>query len=69
MWLRAAGVDDVEVDRGPRFNRASLVIESAIFGRGVALAKSTLAAAERAKRSEEPGPDLLSVFLPQILLT
>jgi LysR family transcriptional regulator, glycine cleavage system transcriptional activator len=36
MWLRAAGVDDVEVDRGPRFNRASLVIESAIFGRGPA---------------------------------
>jgi LysR family transcriptional regulator, glycine cleavage system transcriptional activator len=36
MWLRAAGVDNVEVDRGPRFNRASLVIESAIFGRGPA---------------------------------
>jgi LysR family transcriptional regulator, glycine cleavage system transcriptional activator len=46
MWLRAAGVDDVEVDRGPRFNQASLVIESAILGRGVALAKSTLAAAD-----------------------
>ena len=46
MWLRAAGVDDVEVDRGARFNQASLVIESAILGRGVALAKSTLAAAD-----------------------
>jgi LysR family glycine cleavage system transcriptional activator len=46
MWLRAAGVEDVEVDRGPRFNQASLVIESAILGRGVALAKSTLAAAD-----------------------
>ena len=46
MWLRAAGVDDVEVERGPRFNQASLVIESAILGRGVALAKSTLAAAD-----------------------
>jgi LysR family glycine cleavage system transcriptional activator len=46
MWLRAAGVDDVEVDRGPRFNQASLVIESAVLGRGVALAKSTLAAAD-----------------------
>ena len=44
MWLRAAGVDDVEVDRGPRFNQSSLVIESAVLGRGVALAKSTLAA-------------------------
>jgi LysR family glycine cleavage system transcriptional activator len=46
MWLRAAGVDDVDVDRGPRFNQASLVIEAAILGRGVALAKSTLAAAD-----------------------
>jgi LysR family glycine cleavage system transcriptional activator len=46
MWLRAAGVDDAEVDRGPRFNQASLVIEAAILGRGVALAKSALAAAD-----------------------
>jgi len=46
MWLRAAGVDDAEVDRGPRFNQASLVIESAILGRGVALAKSALASAD-----------------------
>jgi LysR family glycine cleavage system transcriptional activator len=46
MWLRAAGIDDVEVDRGPRFNQSSLVIEAAILGRGVALAKSTLAAAD-----------------------
>jgi LysR family glycine cleavage system transcriptional activator len=46
MWLRAAGVDDVDVGRGPRLNQASLVIESAILGRGVALAKLTLAAAD-----------------------
>jgi LysR family glycine cleavage system transcriptional activator len=46
MWLRAAGVVDPDVERGPRFNQASLVIESAILGRGVALAKSTLAAAD-----------------------
>ena len=46
MWLRAAGVDDVKGDRGPRFNQASLVIESAILGRGVALAKSMLAATD-----------------------
>jgi len=46
MWLRAAGIEDAEVERGPRYNQASLVIESAILGRGVALAKSTLAAAD-----------------------
>jgi LysR family glycine cleavage system transcriptional activator len=46
MWLRAAGVDNGEVDRGPRFNQASLVIEAAVLGRGVALAKSALAAVD-----------------------
>ena len=46
MWLRAAGVNDGEVDRGPRFNQASLVIEAAVLGRGVALAKSALAAVD-----------------------
>jgi LysR family glycine cleavage system transcriptional activator len=48
MWLRAAGVADPEVERGPRYNQASLVIEAAVLGRGVALAKSTLAAADLA---------------------
>jgi LysR family transcriptional regulator, glycine cleavage system transcriptional activator len=55
MWLRAAGVVDAEADRGPRFNQASLVIESAVRGRGVALAKSTLAEADiRAGRLVRP---------------
>jgi len=46
LWLRAAGVHDADADRGPRFNQSSLVIEAAILGRGVALAKSALAAAD-----------------------
>ena len=45
-WLRAAGINDVDVARGPRFNQSSLVIEAAILGQGVALAKSALAAAD-----------------------
>ena len=45
-WMRAAGVHDADVERGPRFNQSSLVIESAILGRGVALARSTLVAAD-----------------------
>ena len=44
MWLKAAGVDGVDGSRGLRFNQSSLVLEAAISGRGVALAKSTLAA-------------------------
>lgn len=44
MWLRAAGVDAVDARRGLRFNQSSLVLEAAVGGRGVALAKSRLAA-------------------------
>lgn len=43
MWLRAAGVHDVDGARGPRFNQSSLVIEAAVAGRGVALAKAAIA--------------------------
>ncbi|MBN9318869.1 MAG: transcriptional regulator GcvA [Caulobacterales bacterium] len=46
MWLAARGVRDVDGTRGPRFNQSSLVIEAAAAGRGVALAKSTLAQAD-----------------------
>ncbi len=50
MWLRASGAPFVDASRGPRFNQASLVLEAAILGRGIALAKSTLAAADIASR-------------------
>ncbi len=43
MWLAARGVKDFDAARGPRFNQSSLVIEAAVSGRGVALAKRTLA--------------------------
>jgi LysR family glycine cleavage system transcriptional activator len=46
MWLKAAGVAGVDVARGPRFNQSSLVLEAAVLGRGIALAKSTIAAAD-----------------------
>ena len=45
-WLRAAGHGEIEAARGPRFNQASLVLEAAALGRGVALAKATLADAD-----------------------
>lgn len=44
MWLRAAGVEHIGARRGLRFNQSSLVVEAAISGRGVALAKARLAA-------------------------
>jgi LysR family glycine cleavage system transcriptional activator len=46
MWLAARGVKGVDGQRGPRFNQSSLVIEAAVGGRGVALAKRTLAQAD-----------------------
>lgn len=44
MWLSAAGAKHIDASRGPRFNQSSMVIEAAVLGRGLALAKTTLAA-------------------------
>jgi len=46
MWLAARGIRGVDGARGPRFNQSSLVIEAAVNGRGVALAKRALAQAD-----------------------
>jgi LysR family glycine cleavage system transcriptional activator len=46
MWLAARGLKNIDGMRGPRFNQSSLVIEAAVNGRGVALAKRTLASAD-----------------------
>ena len=43
-WLQGAGMDDSAVIHGPVLNRASMVIDAAINGQGVALARTTLAA-------------------------
>ncbi len=48
MWLKASGAKHVDGNRGLRFNQSSLVLEAAISGRGVALAKSTLATTDLA---------------------
>jgi LysR family glycine cleavage system transcriptional activator len=43
-WLAAAGVENVDVARGPIFNQASMALDAAVSGQGVALARSVLAA-------------------------
>jgi len=43
-WLEAAGARDIDVSRGPVLNQASMAIDAAIDGQGVALARSALAA-------------------------
>lgn len=47
VWLRAAGVADrVDARRGPHFSSASLTIEAALDGQGVALGLPVLALAD-----------------------
>lgn len=46
MWLKAAGINHKDGGRGLKFNQSSIVIEAAVAGKGVALAKSALALAD-----------------------
>lgn len=48
MWLKARGVRHADPRRGSRFNQSGMLIEAAAAGRGVALAKRTLAQADLA---------------------
>lgn len=45
-WLDAAGVQNVDLSRGPVLNQASMVIDAAVEGQGVALARTALAAGD-----------------------
>jgi LysR family glycine cleavage system transcriptional activator len=44
MWLLAAGVSDVDANRGPRFSQESMAAQAASEGHGVALIGSRLVA-------------------------
>ncbi len=44
QWFDAAGVIDAETSHGLTLNRASMLIDAAVDGQGVALARTTLAA-------------------------
>jgi LysR family glycine cleavage system transcriptional activator len=48
MWLRAAGVTDIDTSHGLRFNQAALALDAAMNGRGVALARDVFAAEDLA---------------------
>jgi LysR family glycine cleavage system transcriptional activator len=45
-WLDAAGASEADWERGPVFNQASMVIDAAVDGQGVALARTALAATD-----------------------
>jgi LysR family glycine cleavage system transcriptional activator len=44
MWLDSAGVTGADVSRGPIMNHPSMLIDAAIDGQGIALARTVLAA-------------------------
>jgi LysR family glycine cleavage system transcriptional activator len=44
MWLQAAGVGNCDLNRGPTFSMASMAVEAAIAGQGVALVGDVLVA-------------------------
>jgi LysR family transcriptional regulator, glycine cleavage system transcriptional activator len=48
MWLRAAGVGEIDGARGPHFSVSSMAIEMAIAGQGVVLGSDVLCAADLA---------------------
>ena len=61
-WLQGLGVDDADVSHGPVLNRASMVIDAAINGQGIALARTTLAAWDLINgRLVRPFPDSMPV--------
>ena len=43
-WLDAAGAKNVDASRGPVLNQASMALDAAVDGQGVALGRSALAA-------------------------
>ena len=57
MWLRAAGVEGVDVERGPRFSVEGMALEAAIAGQGVALTGAALVEGDlKAGRLVRPFP-------------
>ena len=61
MWLRAAGVEGVDAERGPRFSVEGMALEAAIAGQGVALASAALVEGDlKAGRLVRPFPASLS---------
>ena len=62
-WLQAVGISDADVTHGPALNRASMVIDAAINGQGVALARTTLAAWDLINgRLVRPFPESLRIL-------
>jgi LysR family glycine cleavage system transcriptional activator len=42
MWLKAAGLEEIDWRKGPRFNQTALALDAALAGLGIALAPAVL---------------------------
>ena len=60
MWAKAAGIEDIKVDRGPRFSIENMAIEAAINAEGIALVSHS-AVVEDLKAGRLVKPFALSV--------
>lgn len=61
MWLKAAGIQDVDFTRGPRFSYEDLSVQAAIGGMGVTLALNSLVSDDlKAGRLVRPFPPSVS---------
>ncbi|MGI9292660.1 MAG: transcriptional regulator GcvA [Pseudomonadales bacterium] len=61
MWLRAAGLDEIDPERGPRFNMETMIVQAAIEGQGVALVSGALVADDiEQRRLVRPFPDAVN---------
>jgi LysR family transcriptional regulator, glycine cleavage system transcriptional activator len=43
LWLKTVGLTDIDATRGPGFSDSGMLIQAAVEGQGVAIAKGTLA--------------------------
>jgi LysR family glycine cleavage system transcriptional activator len=48
LWLTAAGVEGIDLKRGPSFNDGSLLVQAVVAGQGVAVGRRALVAGELA---------------------
>lgn len=63
-WLQAQGVTGVDARRGPRFTDSALILQLAVEGRGVALARRVLASRDLAEgRLVRPFGDAVPIDL------
>ncbi len=61
MWLRAAGLDDIDPNRGPRFNMDTMIVQAAIAGQGVALVSNAFIAEDMMQgRLVQPFPEAVN---------